>query len=185
MNRPEWIEVVKRYRANWPHAQIPDASIAKWYDDLAELPAEQVTAAVEAIYREGAEFPPNGAQVLAKVSEVERSDPDHGEAWRLAMEAVRRFGSYEPTAALEWLGERSAAVRVAVERIGYRELCHFNLADEATWRAQFREVYKAVVRSRKHDAAYASMGGMDPRQLRGGKPKRIGDVLAEIPEASS
>lgn len=175
MKRSEWVDVVKRYRANWPHATVPDASIAKWYDDLAELPVEQVIAAVEAIYREGHEFPPNGAQVLAKVAEVERSDPDHGEAWQLVVSALRRFAPYEWDA---FYADLPAPVAEAARRYGFEAQAGYLSSEEGTVRAQFREIYKAVLRERRHDDAYASMGTLDPRKLRGdGKPKQIGDVL--------
>lgn len=184
MKRSEWVDVVKRYRANWPHISVPDVSIAKWYDDLAELPVDQVIAAVEAIYREGREFPPNGAHVLAKVAEFKRSDPDHGEAWRLVTDALWRYGVRDWPAFYACL---PSAVAEAARRYGFEAQGGYLTSEEGTVRAQFREIYKAVIHERRHDDAYASMGASDPRRLRGdGKPKQIGDVLAKaLPGGSS
>lgn len=176
MERSEWIEVVQRMRINWPHATIPDGSIAKWFEDTKPLPAEQVTVAVEAHYREGHEFPPNGAQILAKVSELERDDPDHGEAWRMVYDAL---GKHVPhwKAFYAALREQSPAVAEAARRYGFESQNGFLKAEEGTVRAQFREIYKAVCRERKHDDAYAGLPEAGLRRLEGPSKPDFGRAL--------
>lgn len=178
MKRSEWIEVVQRLRLNWPHSPIPDNSIAKWYEDLKHIPVEQVVAAVEVMYRDGREYGPNGGQILAKLAELERDDPDYSEAWEIAHKLIGRVSPlHEPDQFLTALAERSPAAAEAVRRLSPRSFGSYDLEDEATVRAQFRGFYEAVVRERQRDRAYA---GIPESGLRGLAPRRIGDVLAEL-----
>lgn len=175
MTRPEWIEVVQRMVTNWPHVTIPDASIAKWYGDLAHLPFEQVAVAVEAIYRDGREYPPNGAQVLAKVSELSRDDPDYGEAWRLVNKALRKFGVYDWPGFYSYLEKHSPAVCEAARRYGF-EPSGYLIADQGTVRAQFRDIFRAVCAERQRADAYSGLPDAGLRQLQRG-PRQLGDAL--------
>jgi len=186
VTRPEWIEVVQVMRVNWPHATIPKESIAKWYEDVKHLPGEQVRVAAEVIYREGREFPPNGALLVAKVSELSRDDPDHGEAWRLVREALWKHAiHYEPRAFYAYLNERSPAVAEAARRYGFEAQGGYLVAEEGTVRAQFREIYKAVCRERKHDDAYAGLPSAGLRGLEKG-PRRLESALARaLPERTT
>lgn len=175
MIRSEWIDVVKLMRVNWPHAQVTEASIAKWYADLEHLPILQVTVAVEAIYRDGREFPPNGAQILAKISELDRDHPDHGEAWELVRKALFKYGIHDWSGFYASLAEQSPAVAEAARRYGF-EPSGYQLSEESTVRAQFRDIYKAVCAEGKRDDAYAGLPGAGLRGLERG-PRRLGAAL--------
>jgi hypothetical protein len=174
MQRSEWIEAVALMRLNWPHSRIDDAVIAKYFTDLQHLPAEQVKVAIEALYRDGREFPPNGAQILGKV--VELSDPqaaiDHGEAWQLAKRASHMSGETGP----EWLREKCPAAAEAVQRLCGGSTLTFMVDDEPTVRAQFRDIYNNLLRAQKRDALYAGLPSAGLRSLEG-KPHRIADAL--------
>lgn len=165
-------------RLNWPHAKIEDAVIAKWYQDVEHLAGEQVKVAIEAIYRDGREFPPSGAQILAKVSELGRDEIDHGEAWRLAKKAALKSNPQE------WLEERSPEAAEAVRRLCGPYLTYM-LDEESTVRAQFREIYKNIVATQKRDAAYAGLPSAGLRALERG-PRQLGEALQRaIPERAS
>ncbi len=98
--------------------------------------------------------------------DLREPDPlDHGEAWRLAMEAVRRFGSYRQDDALKWLCDIDAALAYAVRTFGFRDLCLFDLGDEATVRAQFRDIYKnAAGRVARNRAAGGAAAALPPSE---------------------
>ena len=172
MSKREWLEVVALMTANWPHSHIPDASMAKWYSDLESLDGAKVKVAMEAIYRDGAQFPPNGAQILAKISELSRDDPDHGEAWRLAKKASLKA---DPKESFAWLLERSPTAAEAVRRMCGPCLT-YQLDQESTVRAQFRDYYKAVVAERRRDDAYLGLPSAGLRGLERG-PRKLGDAL--------
>lgn len=183
MERSDWIEVVQRMRAYWPHQAVPDASLAVWFEDLSHLPAEQVIVAVAALYRDGREFPPNGAQILAKVSELGRDDPDHGAAWRMVYDALGKHVPHWKAFYAE-LQEKSPAVAEAARRYNFEAQNGYLKAEESTVRAQFREIYKAVCRERKHDDAYAGLPEAGLRGLQG--PRKLSNALKRaLPEEAA
>ena len=182
MTRDQAIELVQEMRARWPHSEIPDAALAVLFHDLRHVDAGQARVAMLALYREGREFAPNGAQILAKLSELDRDDPDHGEAWGLVHQANLKWGLHREHGqdrALAWLEQRSPAVAEAVRRFGPDALATYNTADEGTVRAQFRDIYKAVVRERAHDAAYQGLPDVPLRRLQR-LPRPLGEVVKEI-----
>ena len=179
MKRSEWIEVLALMRVNWPHVAIDEPVAAKWFRDVEALPGDQVKVAVEALYRDGREFPPNGAQILAKISELSRDDPDHGEAWRLARRASRIA---DPREAYEWLAQKSPAAAEAVRQISGFQLSYL-LEDESTVRAQFRDIYNGIVKRNRRDDAYAGLPSAGLRGLEGG-PRKLGSALERaLPKA--
>lgn len=169
MTRSDWIRHVQRMKLNWPHITVPDGTIGKWFHDLKHLPSEQVGVAIEALYRDGREFPPNGAQILAKVSELGRHDADWGEAWKLAKRAALKSNPQE------WLEERSPAAAEAVRRLCGPHLT-YQLDEEGTVRAQFRQIYENVVGARRRDDAYAGLPNAGLRGLQRG-PRKLGEAL--------
>lgn len=176
MSGEEWARIVKVITANWPHQLPPVDSLDKWGSDLEDLEAGHVLAGVEALYRDGREFPPNGGQIREKVRELEqREEPDHGEAWAMAMTAVGKFGWYEKDEALPWLEERSVLVAEAVRRFGYRDLCMFDLADVSIVRAQFREIFKSLKQRAERNERYIGLPQVEPKRL---KPRSMREVLA-------
>jgi hypothetical protein len=170
----EWLEAVALMRLNWPHSKLADQVVAKYFTDLEHLPGEQVKVAIEALYRDGREFPPNGAQILGKV--VELSDPqaavDHGEAWQLAKRASLMTDEKGPP----WLRESCPAAAEAVQRLCGGSTLTFMLDDEPTVRAQFRDIYNNLLRAQRRDALYTGLPSAGLRGLERG-PQRIGDVL--------
>lgn len=167
MTKAEWLELVTEMQARWPRKEISDESVALWFADLSHLPADQVRAGVLALYRDGREWCPNGAQILSKVSELDRDDPDYGEAWKLAKKASLIA---EPEKAFETLKAQSPAAAQAV-----RQMCglylEYNLDEEGTARAQFRDIYNSVVSARRRDDAYVGIEGAGLRALDG--PRKI------------
>lgn len=181
MSGEEWIEIVRRIDANWPHVTTPETAIAKWFADLRHLPAEQVLVAVEATYRDGREFPPNGAQILAKLSELDRNDPDHGKAWELVNKALWAHAPYDWGAFYRQLEEASPATAEAARRYGFEAQSGYLKSEEGTVRAQFREIYKAVCGERKRDDAYAGLPSAGLRALdRGPRKLEAGTMLKKL-----
>lgn len=160
-------------RARWPHAKIPDASIALWYDDLKDLPVEQVLAGAEAWYRDGKDFPPNGGQTHAKVAELDRADPHFGAAWRLVNLALLKHGVYDWPQFYSCL---PPAVAEAAKRMRFETNGGYLKSEESTVRAQFREIYKAVCNERRRDDAYAGIPSAGLRGLEKG-PRKLGKAL--------
>jgi hypothetical protein len=178
MTGAEWDKIVAVITANWPHSHPPDESLAKWGHDLEDLPAAEVLAAVEALYRDGREHAPNGGQIRAKVAELGLAQvPEPDEAYALAMHAASSVGMQD---GLDWLKERQPLVAAAAERFPWRALCMEPIAD-GTRRAQFRTIY-AQVRERAEKAQrYAGLPEVRPRQLQPRSMKELArTALAEL-----
>lgn len=95
MTASEWIEIAAAIRDRWPAAALPEGTIRQWGADLEDLPGAQVAAALDALYRDGREFPPNGGQIRAKVIELDVAAPEFAEvvvALRRVLE-VPTFGA--------------------------------------------------------------------------------------------
>lgn len=182
MTRAEWMETLALMRVNWPHVAAPDDPVAeKWFRDLAHLPGERVQVAVEALYRDGREFPPNGAQILSKVNELTRDDLSVGEAWRLAHRAARIA---DPEKAQRWLEEQCPAAAEAVRQISGPYLSYMK-ADEPTVRAQFRDIYRNVIAAQRRDDLYAGLPSAGLRGLERGS-RKLGSALKHaLPVAPS
>lgn len=167
MKPAEWdVIVAVNLMANWPHQLPPDEALAKWGADLAGEGAEEVLVAVETLYRDGREFPPNGAQIAAKIAELRRGDPDPGEAWDIAKNRRPFSLIHQRDEAMTWIEERSPAVAEAVRRFGIDELAEVTAADVGMARAQFRRTYEGVVEDRRRADVRGSIdAGM--RRLKG------------------
>jgi hypothetical protein len=172
MKRSEWIEAVALMRLNWPHAKVEKPVAEKWFADLQHLSAEQVMVAIEALYRDGREFPPNAAQILGKIIDLSRDQIDHGEAWKLAKRAAIKA---DPKEAAAWLREQSPEAAEAVQRLCGSQLAYRH-EDEPTVRAQFRDIFNNLVQAQRRDDAYAGLPSAGLRGLERG-PRRLGDAL--------
>lgn len=175
MTREEWIDAVKWISANWPHAEIPNATLAVWWEDVEDLDGEAVRAALRTM--SDRKFPPSGGEVRVAVVELSRDDPDHGEAWRLVQRAqVKGLHREHGHAGLEWLEEEAPLVAEAVRRFGPDSLSIYSLSDESTVRAQFRDVYNAVVRDAQRGERLQGLPTGGLRRLERG-PRPIGETL--------
>lgn len=182
MTPAEWATLAVELQARWPNRELTDESLAIWFDDLRHLPADQVRVGIVALYRDGREWCPNGAQILAKVSELDRDDPDHGEAWKLLNRALMAHGVYDWPAFYEAL---PPAVSEAARRMNFETTSGYQKADAPTVRAQFREVYRAVVDERQRDDSYAGIPNAGLRGLERG-PRKIGEALKRaLPERTA
>lgn len=173
MTKSEWYRLATELQARWPNRAIPDESIDIWFDDVCEFGYEQVSAAITALYRDCLEWCPNGAQIRAKLAELQRDELSHGEAWALAKRASLKAN---PEKAREWLEERSPAAAEAVRNLCGGSVLAYQLDDEPTVRAQFRDCYRDVVAARKRDDAYAGLPNAGLRGLQRG-PRKLSDAL--------
>lgn len=173
MTSAEWDKIVALIAANWPHSLPPEESLSKWATDLADLPGSEVLAAVEALYRDGREFPPNGGQIRGKVAALAAAHiPEPDEAYALAMHAASSVGFDD---GLDWLKERQPLVAAAAERFPWRALCREPMADGVR-RAQFTKGYQAVRERAERDQRYAGLPAVRPRQL---EPRPLAGAMAQ------
>ena len=182
MTAAEWDYLAVKLQAYWPSKAIPDESLDLWFADLGEFEAEQVEAAIIALYRDGREWAPNGAQIRNKLLELRTDEPDHGKAYELAMQAAGPMGGFER--GMEWLREQSPLAAEAAETYGWRDFCLNGDIDEGTRRAQYRDIYRTLASRSERDQRYAGIAAAGLEGLPEG-PKRIGDVVRELPKETA
>lgn len=176
MTKAEWMKASAILQARWPNREIPPESLALYFEDLAEFPAEQVNAAITALYRDASPWAPNGAQIRAKVLELATDRLNHGAAYELAMEAAGPRGGY--TAGLDWLRTENPVVAAAVEQYGWRDFCQSETSD-ATRRAQFRDIYREVAASADRHDRYRGIepAGLKALERADDRPARLGELI--------
>ncbi len=187
MTRGEWAQVAQGMVAKWPHSPVPDVSLAQFYADLADLPGVQVAAAVEVLYREGREFPPNGGQIRGKLSELTLDAPLWADARRVLQrlavlpDRVMRVGRFVDVRAAA-LERSHPAVRAFVATVGWQEL-GAAAADDRVAEAQLRTKYERHVTRRERDMTLlgipaAGLPGLE--RIASSGPRRIGEAVVTL-----
>jgi hypothetical protein len=187
MTWDEWIDVVKLMRANWPHAELPEISIRKWHGDLEDLPADQVLAGMETLYRDGRQFPPTGGEIRSRVLELaDQNAADWSAGYALAAE-LRPDLSWltYPDKTMAWLVAQDPIAAETVRRYGVEAWGMRPAADEPIHRAQFRQLYEASADVVSRRRRYAGIGAAGLPQLEpSDQPRRIGVAIAAMIEGA-
>lgn len=178
MTGDEWDILTVEILAYWPNREIPDKSFELWFNDLSEFEAEQVEAAIIALYRDGREWAPNGAQIRNKLIELRSVDGGWDRAYRLAMEAATHHGGAE-YGGLTWLRGQDPVAADVAEAYGWRDFCLSDSTSDGTRRAHFRDMYglragKAVERERYRGLKSGGLRVLEEAN----EPRRFGDVVA-------
>lgn len=175
MTRSEWLKLAAVIQARWPNREISQESWGIWFEDLEPFPAGQVNAAVTALYRDGREWCPNGAQIRLKVLELGTGSRDWGKAYELTMRAASEKGFER---GLGWLEEQDPAAADTAKRYGWRDFCQGE-TDPGTRRAQYRDLFKEVAQSAERHDRYQ---GIEPAGLKvleqgNDRPVKFGDLV--------
>ena len=114
---------------------------------LADLPEALVEGAVSLLCKTSV-YPPTVAEIRKKAEDLWRESqgeslPDAGRAWKEAMDAVAKVGSYGTP---HFEDELTAE---AVRRFGWKELCQHPTDTAAVARAQFMRIYEALAEEKK------------------------------------
>lgn len=111
-----------------------------WFRQLQDIPFP-VAEAILAKWVATNKWSPSIADIRDGVAEIQNGGPapDWGEAWDQAMNAIRRFGSYDEDGALASL---PPLTRETVRRLGYKSLCWSD--NQVADRANFRQVYEIL-----------------------------------------
>lgn len=92
-------------------------------------------------------YPPTPADIRGIIADSKMVNKlTSEEAWRLIMDAVRKFGFANKEEALNSLPD---TVRTIVKRFGWDYFCLMPIEDTSTYYAQFRNSYAAIVLKEK------------------------------------
>lgn len=143
MTRDEFKILVKGMKAIYSQPTfIPDQdAFNMWYALMGDLSYEVCNVAIQK-YMLTNKFPPTVAEIRELAAGVVNGDPlTWGESWERALNAVRRYGSYNQ---LEALNSLDPLTRKCVDSIGYMTLCMSeNIMVE---RAHFQKIFDVFQR---------------------------------------
>lgn len=133
---------------------LPDADAFNiWFSLLGDLDYKLLSAAIQK-YMLTNKFPPTIADLRELATNIHCGDvPDWGEGWEKVLKAIRKFGSYRETEALESM---DYLTRTCVERLGFRNIC---LSEDINLdRANFRMIYEQLAdRTKKENVLPPSL----------------------------
>lgn len=126
-----------------------DLAQVLWTKLLEDVPYKVVDLAVKKLILESP-FPPTIADVRKKISEItapQGSEMEAAEAWGEVVAAIRKYGSYDPEAALASMSPRTAKV---VKMIGFRDICMSETI--GVERGQFLKMYDQIASRERQDS---------------------------------
>ena len=142
MTRQEFWQFAAAIRSYYSRENIlpNEQAMELWYRQLQDIPFP-VAEAILAKWVATNKWSPSIADIRDGVAEIQNGGPapDWGEAWDQAMNAIRRFGSYDEDGALASL---PPLTRETVRRLGYKSLCWSE--NQVADRANFRQVYEIL-----------------------------------------
>lgn len=132
---------------NWPEPGKEEALAALWFKMFGDMDYFVVEAAIEKYLVEG-KFPPTIADIMTRIADITVAKEKTAiEAWGDVGQAIRKYGSYNETLALEML---TPITRKVVKAMGYREICLSE--NEMADRAHFFKVYDTLAAREREDA---------------------------------
>ena len=142
MTRQEFWQFAAAIRTYYSRENIlpNEQAMELWYRQLQDIPFP-VAEAILAKWVATNKWSPSIADIRDSMAEIQNGGPapDWGEAWDQAMNAIRRFGSYDEDGALASL---PPLTRETVRRLGYKSLCWSE--NQVADRANFRQVYEIL-----------------------------------------
>lgn len=133
--------ILKQLFAAYPNAQATKETIAVYMRLLADIPPEALQVAVDQAIATS-KFLPTVAELRDTLHGLTAiGQPSWGEAWETVQREMRRIGSYGVP---QFADPLTAAV---VRSMGWKTLCASE--NQATDRAQFRDMYTALAARRE------------------------------------
>lgn len=152
MTKVEIAELFGVICAYWPKhsdafAKAGAPEVNAWHSMLGDYDAGIVHVAFKK-YAALNTWPPSPNEILTAVAEIQHPEDNLGadEAWGMVLQAIRKFGYNNESAALESLPQMVAET---VKSMGWLELCMSENA--AVDRGQFRKAYEARAQRKKTD----------------------------------
>lgn len=148
MTRTEFAKITAAIKAYYPQANIlPNEAAAElWFRQLADIPYETAVVALNKWVSVN-KWPPSIADIREAALDVSTDAiPDWSEAWETVLNAIRRFGPYRQTEAMESLDDMT---RTVVRRLGFMTLC--SSENVAADRANFRTIYQMAAERKRRE----------------------------------
>lgn len=149
MTEKEFATYVAALRTYYPRENIlPNKQAAElWYMEVQDIPYNVAMMALrEHVHTE--KWSPSISEIRSRASEiVNGQQADWGDGWQQALTAIRRYGMYRESEALESMDE---VTRATVSRLGYQNLCLSE--NQAADRARFKDIYEQISERKKRES---------------------------------
>lgn len=151
----------------YPYSKADGATFALYAKALEPLSYDEINAGVTKCLRK-CKFFPTVAEIFEAAESLKKTaagneKPDAGEAWREAIENVKRNGDYRP-----WRYSCDE-VKQAVKRFGKMDLIMLESDAVNTARAQFMRIYNAIVERQaekeENRKVFAQLGNRKVQEL--------------------
>lgn len=166
MNKDEFATWAMLLKGFYPKENILPNKVAmdQWYSLLQDIPFEVAKASLDK-WAANNKWSPSIAEIrgLAKETDV-IGVPEWGDAWREALKAVSKYGSYQIQ---DGLNSLSPLTRRVVEQLGFKELCFADEENINYYRANFRDIYTKLSTKTKEELMI---------------PQQVKDMLTAIEE---
>lgn len=181
MTPAEFARLCSRVAGWWPRAPWPKDTAALYFDDVRDLEAQMVETAVTAVYRSGSNWPPTGAQIRAKVVELQADVPGFGLVWDRLHKAAGMFGARRSEEAVAWLADWHPLAGEFARTLTFREFCQ--TTEQEVFHGQARRSWDQLVRRHDRDSTLVGLpaGGLKAVERANDGPRQIGDVLRSLP----
>lgn len=146
MTRSEFAIFSAALKTYYPREQLlpNEQAMELWYQRLSDIPAKVAEAALN-LWVTTNKWSPSIADIRSESARIMHGDiPDWGDAWRNVNRVIRKYGSYNPKAALAELDDLT---RECVKRMGFRDLCMST--DQMADRANFRMIYEQLAQRKR------------------------------------
>lgn len=146
MNYDEFKVLVKGMKAVYTQPTfLPDRdAVNVWYKLLQDIDYNIANAAIQK-YMLTQKFPPTIADIREMAATVSNGDkPLWSDGWEQVLNNLRKYGmcTYDPDRLIECMNSFDPLTRMAVERLGWKELCKSEniMADRANFRMIFEQL---------------------------------------------
>jgi len=150
LTKKEIAKLLAVLAASYPKFEVDDLKVHVWHEMLQDIPYDVAQVAVKKIILEKT-FAPSIAEFREEVINLTSPsrETNAAEAWWEVKQAIKNYGFYRESEALESLS--SEAARKAVQYMGWQELC-LSEDPEGVLRAQFMRIYEQVADREKKQA---------------------------------
>lgn len=149
MNKKEFSIFAMALKTYYPRENLlpNEQAMELWFKQLEDIPFQVAEVGLNKWVSLN-KWSPSIADIREIASEtISGQITDWGDGWEQVLRAIRQYGSYNASAALDSM---DSITRKCVERLGFREICMSeNISVE---RANFRMLYEQIANRQKEDS---------------------------------
>jgi hypothetical protein len=149
MNKQEFATLAMALRTYYPKENLlPNTQAMElWFQQLQDIPYQVAEAALNKWVATN-KWSPSIAEIRESAAEVSHGEiPDWGNGWEQVLIAIRKYGSYRISEAMESF---DPITRQCVERLGFKNICMSE--NISTDRANFRMIYEQLSERKKRES---------------------------------